>query len=149
MGPIIIMLNWICDVPIYVRHKVAHKEITSTDQEEIKGNIRINNGHLNSVIKQVTLPVKVSTTAKDVVKMALVKFDLKVSAGSIGRRFIGGTVGSDLSLVGVSCTKRSLKGQLCLTFLLSVSIKALCCVQREHRSLRFVSFMKGKKTGHP
>ena len=53
---------------------MAHKE----SSEEVKGKMRINNGFLQSAIKHVTILVTGSTPAKEIVKLALIKFDMEV-----------------------------------------------------------------------
>lgn len=68
------LLVCICNL---FRHKVAHKD--NGKEVELKGKMRINNGFLPSIIKHVTIVVKGTTPAKDIVGQALVKFDMEVS----------------------------------------------------------------------
>ena len=64
-------------------HKSSEEEVV-----EVKGKMRINNGHIPSVVGHVTLLVTGKTTAKEIVEQALIKFDLVVgpwgSGGPLG-----------------------------------------------------------------
>ena len=57
-------------------HKQKEEE---QEEEEVKGKIRVNNGHLPSITDHVTLLVSAKTTAKEIVEKSLIKFDLVVS----------------------------------------------------------------------
>ena len=57
-------------------HKSSEEEV-----QGVVGRMRVNNGHLDSTIKQVTIPVSGKTMAKEIVRQALIQFDMLVSEG--------------------------------------------------------------------
>lgn len=59
------------------RHKIAHK--ACEEEVKVSAKMRVNNGHLPSIIEHVTLLVTANTTAREIVQQALIKFDLVVS----------------------------------------------------------------------
>ena len=64
--------------------KGEEEEEEEVVKEEVKGKMRVNNGHLATIVDHVTLLVTSKTTAKEIVEQSLIKFDLVVSGSLWG-----------------------------------------------------------------